>query len=62
MTKIILELISDYDMLLMIKKGIRGGISMISNRYGTASNKYMGNSYDPSKESKYIQYFDANNL
>ena len=62
MTKIELELLSDYDMLLMIQKGIRGGISMISNRYGTANNKYMGDSYDPSKESKYIQYWDANAL
>ena len=62
MTKIELELLSDYDMLLMIQKGIRGGISMISNRYGTANNKYMGDSYDPSKESKYIQYMDANAL
>ena len=62
LTKIELELISDYDMLLMIKKGTRGGISMISNRYGVANNKYMGDSYDPSKESTYIQYLDANNL
>ena len=62
MTKIELELLSDYDMLLMIQKGIRGGISMISNRYGTSNNKYMGDSYDPSKESKYIQYWDANAL
>ena len=46
----------------MIKKGIRGGISMISNRYGVANNKYMGDSYDPSKESTYIQYLGANNL
>ena len=61
-TKIILEMISDYDMLLMVKKGIRGGISMISNRYETSNNKYMGDSYDPSKESTYIQYLDANNL
>ena len=61
-TKIVLELIIDYDMLLMIQKGIRGGISMISNRYGTANNKYMGDSYDPSKESKYIQYLDPNAL
>ena len=61
-TKVILELISDYDMLLMIKKGIRGGISMISNRYGVANNKYMGDSYDPSKESTYILYLGANNL
>ena len=62
LTKITLELLSDYDMLLMIKKGIRGGISMISNRYGVANNKYMNEMYDKSKESKYIQYLDANNL
>ncbi|XP_065667193.1 uncharacterized protein LOC136087681 [Hydra vulgaris] len=41
-TKIKLELLSDYDMILMIKKGIRGGISMISNRLGTSNNKYIG--------------------
>ena len=62
MTKISLELLRDYDMILMIKKGIRGGISMISNRYGVANNKYMGDSYDSNKESTYIQYLDANNL
>ena len=61
-TKIELELLSDYDMLLMIQKGIRGGISMISNRYGVANNKYMNEMYDKSKESTYIQYLDANNL
>ena len=62
MTKIRLELLSDYDMILMIKKGIRGGISMISNRYGVANNKYMNEIYDSSKESTHIQYLDANNL
>ena len=61
-TKIELELLNDYDMLLMIQKGIRGGISMISNRYGVANNVYMNEMYDPSKESTYIQYLDANNL
>jgi hypothetical protein len=61
MTKIELELLSDVDMMLMIKKGIRGGISMISNRHGVANNKYM-DKYDPTKESKYITYLDANNL
>ena len=62
MTKIELELLNDYDMLLMIQKGILGGISIISNRYGTANNKYMGDSYDSSKESTYIPYWDANAL
>ena len=62
MTKIRFALLSYYDMILMIKKGIRGGISMISNRYGTSNNKCMGDSFDPSKESTYIQYLDANNL
>ena len=60
--KIELELLRDYDMLLMIQKGTRGGISMISNRYGFANNVYMNEMYDKSKESTYIQYLDANNL
>ena len=61
-TKVGLELQSDYNIILMIQKGIRGGISMISNRYGIANNKYMDTAYDESKESTYIQYLDANNL
>ena len=34
LTEVKLELLSDPDMLLMVEKGIRGGVSMISNRYG----------------------------
>ena len=62
MTGVELELLTDSDMLLMIEKGVRGGISMISKRHGKANNKYMGEEYDPSQASKYIKYLDANNL
>ena len=56
-----LELLHNQDLLLMVEKEIRGGVSMISTRYGKANNKYM-QEYDPSLPSKYIAYLDANNL
>ena len=61
MTGVNLELLSDVDKLLMIEKGIRGGISIISNRYGKANNKYMKD-FNKSVLSKYLMYVDANNL
>ena len=61
-TKVELELLADPDKLLMIEKGIRGGVSMISTGYGKANNPYMGDSYDPNQTTKYISYLDANNL
>ena len=56
-----LELFIDYDMLLIVEEGIRGGICHSIHRYAKANNKNMKN-YDKNKESSYIQYLDANNL
>ena len=69
-TGVELELLTDYDMLLMIEEVeyvtlyieyVRGEICHAVHRYAKADNKYMKN-YDKSKESSYIQYLDANNL
>ena len=60
-TIIKLELLTAYDMLLMVEEGIRGGICHSIHRHAKANNKYMKN-YDENKESSYIQYLDANNL
>ena len=49
-------------MLLMIDSGIRGGIATISHRQAKANNEYMGTEIDPTKDSKFIWYLDANNL
>ena len=48
-------------MLLMVEKGIRGGICHSIYRYAKANNKYMKD-YDKNKESSYLQYWDVNNL
>ena len=61
-SKVNLELLTDPDMLLMFEKGIRGGISMISNRHGRANNKFMKEQFDSSRPSKFVTYLDANNL
>ena len=49
-TKVKLDLLTDIDMLVMVEKGIRGGICHAIHRYAKNNNKYMKN-YDKNKES-----------
>ena len=43
------------DMLLMVEKGVRGGLCHSINRYTKANNKYMKD-YDKNKELPYRKY------
>ena len=61
MTIVKLELLTDYDMILMTENSIRGGICQATYRYAKANDKYMKN-YDKNIESSFIEYLDANNL
>ena len=48
-------------MYLLIEKRLRGRISYITKRYSKANNKDIKN-HDSRKPSKFITYFDMNNL
>ena len=43
MANVKLELLTDYDMLLMFEAGVRGGISQAIHKYASANKKYMEN-------------------
>ena len=60
-TEVKLELLTDVGMLLMVEKGIRGGIFHAIYRYAKANNKYTKNC-NKDKEKSFLQYLDANNL
>ena len=60
-TEVKLELLIYVDMLVMVEKGIRGGISHAIHRHGKVNNKCMKN-YNKNKESSYFQYLDEKNL
>ena len=60
-TGVNLQLITDLDMYLMVESGIRGGISVISNKYAKANHPEVTD-YNPEEDTSYIMYLDANNL
>ena len=60
-TEVELELLTDMDMHLMIERGMRGGISIVSKRHAKANNPLVED-YDPAQSTNYITYLDANNL
>ena len=57
-TTVKLDLLADFDILLMVEKG---GICHSIYRYTKASDKYMKYD-DKNKNSIYLQYWDVNNL
>jgi hypothetical protein len=68
-TGIKLELLTNYDMLMLMENGIRGGITQCSTRYAKATNRYLREEGEPpnkrqrvDKDENYILYIDANNL
>ena len=61
-TRVRLELLTDPDMLLMFERGIRGGMTQAAHHYASANNHYMGDQYNSSQESSYLEYLDTNNL
>ncbi|KAJ8910527.1 hypothetical protein NQ315_013489 [Exocentrus adspersus] len=61
LTKVNLELLTDIDMIHMLKKGIRGGISQCTERKHIANNMFLPN-YNSEEPSSFITYLDATNL
>ena len=47
-------------MLLLIESGIRRVIATMPHRYAKANNEYRGTEFDPTNESEFNSYLDAN--
>ena len=56
-----LDLLTDINILLRIKKGIKGEICHAIHKYKKANNKYMRN-HNKNQESSYLTYWELNNL
>ena len=62
MTKVKLDLLTDADMLLMLEKGIRGGICHSIYRYTKVNDKYTKDHDKNIESSLYFEYYDVNNF
>ena len=60
-TEVQLELSTDNEMILMVEKWNRGGISHAIHQYAEANNKHMRDC-NKNKESSYLKYWDVSNL
>ena len=56
-----LDILTDIDMLLIVEKGLKGGICHSIYRYAKANNKYI-KYFDKNREPSYLQYWDVNSL
>ena len=56
-----LVFLTDFDMLKIVQKGIRGVMCHKFPQYAKVNNKYMKN-YNKSKESSYLMLYCMNNL
>ena len=55
------ELLTNYDMLLMVENEISGRICQATHRYAKTNNKYIKN-YDKNIESSNLVFLDENNF
>ena len=62
MTGTKLGLFTDPEKHMFIENNIKGGVSMISNRYAKANNKYTDDRLDSTRSTSFVSYLDANNL
>ena len=53
-TEVKLEILTDNNMLLMVEKGVKGGICHTIHRYAKANKKYMKD-YDKNEKSSYLK-------
>ena len=57
LTGIEIDLVSNQEMYGMIEAGLRGGMTQTTCKQVEANDTYMGDDYDSSKESSYINFY-----